>query len=57
MATAVLVALITGAFSVTVALIQKLIKTNRNDHAHVVWLLQRIERKLDKHTRDKDAHL
>jgi hypothetical protein len=50
------VALIGGAFAVVVALIQKMAKENRRDHGQVVWLLQRIERKLDKHTGDKNAH-
>lgn len=53
----VVVALITGGFTVIVALIQKMAKANRQDHGHVVWLLQRIERKIDRHVGDKDAHL
>jgi hypothetical protein len=50
------VALIGGAFTVLVALIQKMAKENKRDHGQVVWLLQRIERKLDKHVGDKNAH-
>ena len=56
METAVIAAIVTGAFSIIVALIQKMAKANYRDHGHVVWLLQRIERKLDKHTGDKNAH-
>lgn len=52
-----MVAVIGGVFSIVITLLNKLMKANSRDHAHVVWLLQRIERKLDKHTRDKDAHL
>jgi hypothetical protein len=50
------IALIGGAFAVIVALIQRMAKANQRDHGHVVWLLQRIERKVDKHMGDKDAH-
>jgi hypothetical protein len=53
----IVVALITGGFGVIVALIQKMAKANKQDHGHVVWLLQRIERKIDRHVGDKDAHL
>lgn len=57
MNTSLAVALITGGFTVVVALIQKMAKANKEDHGHVVWLLQRIERKIDRHIGDKDAHL
>lgn len=57
METAVVAAIVTGAFSIIVALIQKMAKANQRDHGHVVWLLQRIERKVDRHMGDKDAHL
>jgi len=52
----IIIALIGGGFSVIVALIQKMAKANKQDHGHVVWLLQRIERKVDKHVEDSDAH-
>ncbi len=52
----IIIALIGGGFSVIVALIQKMAKANKQDHGHVVWLLQRIERKVDKHVEDLDAH-
>jgi hypothetical protein len=57
MDTPILVALITGAFSVVVALLGRLISTNKRDHGQVIGLLLRLERKLDRHTRDKDAHV
>ena len=52
----VLVAFITGGFGVVIALIQKMAKANKTDHADVIWLLHRISNKLDKHVGDKDAH-
>jgi hypothetical protein len=52
----IVVALITGGFTVVVALIQKMAKANKSDHADVIWLLTRISTKLDKHVGDKNAH-
>lgn len=56
METPVVVALITGAFSVIVALLGRLMQTNKRDHGQVVRMLFRIERKLERHMDDKDAH-
>ena len=53
---AIWVALITGGFSVVVALIGKLLRNNRRDHDTVIRMLVRISRKLDKHVEDGDAH-
>lgn len=44
-----LVALITGGFSVIVALISKLMRDNHRDHGLVMRKLRRIEFKLDDH--------
>ena len=52
----VLVACITGGFGVIIALIQKMAKANKTDHADVIWLLHRISHKLDKHVGDQNAH-
>lgn len=57
MDTPIVVALITGAFSVIVALLGRLISSNKRDHNQVIHLLLRLDRKLDRHTRDKDAHV
>jgi len=44
-----MVALIGGGFSIVVALINKLVKENRGDHAFVSTSLGRIEQKIDGH--------
>ena len=49
MADSVVVALITGGFTVVVAIIHKLLKENRQDHGVVADSLDRIERKVDRH--------
>ena len=56
MGTAVIVALITGGFSVLVALIHRAKKENHADHAVVATALGRIEGKLDAHVEDHRAH-
>lgn len=56
METPVAVALITGGFSVVVALIGKLMRDNKRDHGLVLWKLGRIERKLDEHVSDPGKH-
>lgn len=56
MTTSVVVALITGAFSVVVALIGKLMQSNKRDHSQVLRMLIRIDRKLERHVNDKNAH-
>lgn len=56
MDTPVAVALITGGFSVIVALIGKLMRDNKRDHGLVLWKLGRIERKLDEHVSDPAKH-
>ena len=52
----VVVAVITGGFSVVVALIGKLLRNNSRDHYTVIRMLVRISRKLDRHIEDGDAH-
>jgi hypothetical protein len=54
--TPVAVAIVTGMFSVLVALIGKLMRSNRRDHDTVMAYLIRISRKLDRHLDDKSAH-
>lgn len=49
---AVLVAVVTGAFGVLVALIQRGRKENATDHATVVRTLERVETKIDTHIND-----
>ena len=55
METGIAVALITGGFSVVVALIGRLMATNRRDHGDVSRSLGRIEGKLDAHLDDHRA--
>lgn len=55
MDTGVLAAIVTGGFSVVVALIGKLLRDNHRDHGLVMWKLRRIERKLDGHIEGHDA--
>ena len=50
MDTAIVVAVIGGAFSVLVAVIHKSTKENREDHGRVHEALGRIEQKIDHHT-------
>ena len=45
----VLIAFISGGFTVVVALIHKLLKENRHDHGIVADSLNRIEHKVDRH--------
>jgi len=47
-----LVAVVTGAFGVLVALIQRGRKENATDHATVVRTLERVETKIDTHIND-----
>lgn len=47
-----LVAVVTGAFGVLVALIQRGRKENATDHATVVRTLERVEQKIDTHIND-----
>lgn len=56
MSTELSVALITGGFSVIVALLHKLGKQNRKDHGDVSRQLGRIEGKLDAHVEDHGRH-
>lgn len=51
-----LVAIVTGTFSVLVALIGKMMRVNRRDHDRVIAYLVRMNRKLDRHLEDKSAH-
>lgn len=55
MESSVAVAVITGGFSVLVALIGRLMVTNRRDHGDVSRSLGRIEGKLDAHLDDHRA--
>lgn len=52
----VVVAVITGGFSVIVALLHKLGRQNRKDHGDVSRQLGRIEGKLDAHVTDHGRH-
>lgn len=52
----VVVAVVTGGFSIIVALLHRLGKQNRTDHADVSNALGRIEGKLDAHVEDHRAH-
>lgn len=52
----VVVAVITGGFSVIVALLHRLGKQNRKDHGDVSRQLGRIEGKLDAHVEDHGRH-
>ena len=54
MAEGVVIALISGGFTVVVALIHKLLKENRHDHGIVHTSLDRIEKKIDRHITDHD---
>lgn len=54
MAEGVVVTLIAGGFTVVVALINKLIKENRQDHGVVHDSLNRIEQKVDRHIENHD---
>lgn len=56
MPTEIAVALVSGGFAVVVALIGKLMRQNKTDHDLVLHYLLRINRKLDKHLEDPDAH-
>lgn len=56
MPTEIAVALVSGGFAVIVALIGKLMRQNKTDHDTVLHYLLRINRKLDKHLEDRDAH-
>ena len=50
----VFVTLISGGFTVVVALIHKLLKENRHDHGIVADSLDRIETKIDRHIENHD---
>lgn len=52
----IIIALITGGFSVIVALIHRAKKENHADHEIVATALGRIEGKLDAHVEDHRAH-
>ena len=54
MADGVLIAFISGGFTVVVALIHKLLKENRHDHGVVANSLDRIEQKVDRHIENHD---
>ena len=54
MADGVLIACISGGFTVVVALIHKLLKENRQDHGIVHDSLDRIEQKVDRHIENHD---
>lgn len=54
MADGVLIAFISGGFTVVVALIHKLLKENRQDHGIVADSLDRIESKVDRHIENHD---
>ena len=54
MAEGVVIALISGGFTVVVALIHKLSKENRQDHGVVSDSLNRIETKVDRHIENHD---
>ena len=56
MPTELWVALVTGGFSVVVALIGRLMRQNKRDHGDVSRVLGRIEGKLDGHLGDHRAH-
>ena len=49
MAPQILVAVITGGFTVVVALISKIGRENKKDHGQVHQTLGRIEQKIDGH--------
>lgn len=52
----VVVALVTGGFSIIVALLHRLGRQNKRDHGDVSRALGRIEGKLDAHVDDHRAH-
>jgi len=54
MAEGVVVTFIAGGFTVVVALINKLLKENRQDHGIVHDSLNRIESKVDRHIENHD---
>lgn len=54
MAEGVVITLISGGFTVVVALIHKLLKENRHDHGIVAVSLDRIEKKIDRHIDNHD---
>lgn len=52
----VVVAVVTGGFSIIVALLHRLGRQNKRDHGDVSRALGRIEGKLDAHVEDHRAH-
>ena len=52
----VVVALVTGGFSIIVALLHRLGRQNKRDHGDVSRALGRIEGKLDAHVTDHRSH-
>ena len=52
----VVVAVVTGGFSIIVALLHRLGRENKRDHGDVSRALGRIEGKLDAHVEDHRAH-
>ena len=54
MAEGVVITLISGGFTIVVALIHKLLKENRHDHGIVADSLNRIEHKVDRHIENHD---
>ena len=52
----VIVAVVTGGFTIIVALVQRLGRQNRRDHGDVSRALGRIEGKLDAHVTDHGRH-
>lgn len=57
MSTPVLVALITGAFGIVVALIQSARRENRDDHAVVADTLRQIHRDVHRVGQKVDRHI
>lgn len=52
----VVVAVVTGGFSIIVALLHRLGRQNKRDHGDVSRALGRIEGKLNAHVEDHRAH-
>ena len=52
----VVVAVVTGGFSIIVALLHRLGRQNKRDHGDVSRALGRIEGKLDAHVDDHRSH-
>ena len=57
MSTSVIVALITGAFSVLVVLIQMSRKENKRDHGHVEQALKQVSKEVQTVGKKVDRHI